>query len=289
MRRIWPVAAVLVVSTGCHGLLKERAGYDPCPPAYQHQHPAPCPPTRAEDDGGCEKETVVHTPRQKVVVETPGPTTACAPGGAAPGCQPHAGAPFMGGAGMMVPQMAGGAGMVGGTVRDRTGLGFALDTIRIPIPFIRPIAVQRPAEVTFQMPVAQGGFVAQSGFVAPAGMAVPMQMPMGGGGFVGAPGGMVMVPQQTVGYGQVTVQGQMTAQQAAFLQQQQAGMGQLTPQQLAQIQAILAGQQPPPGGSGGFTGGQAQDRLKLAEQQLKELEQLCEKLKEMKAQQGTNK
>jgi hypothetical protein len=173
---------------------------------------------------------------------------------------------------MMVP--------VNAQVRERTCLGFALDTIRIPIPFLRPIAVQRPSDVTFQMPATQvatgGGFVAPAaGMAMPVAFAPGMVAPAMGGGFVAPQGGMMMVPQQTVGYGQVTVQGQMPVQQAALLQQ--TGQGAFTVQQLAQIQAALAAPQPPAAGfsPGGET---AQERLKAAEQQLKELQQLCEKL-----------
>jgi hypothetical protein len=89
---------------------------------------------------------------------------------------------------------------VNAQVRDKVGLGFAIDYIRIPIPCLKPIAVPRPAEVTFQMNTQQQ----QIGF-APVGMSAgyaPVGMPMNAG-FAG--GGVGMVPQATINYGQVTV------------------------------------------------------------------------------------
>lgn len=211
----------------------------------------------------------------------------CPPGPAAPPAgfvaqqTTHTG--FVNGTPVMVPN-AGFGVPVTAQVRERTRLGFVLDTIRIPIPFLRPIPVQQPAEATFQMPAAPpvsagystamvmappAGFVmpsagypiAPAGFqmVPNAGMVVPnagMMVPNAGyaappAAMVAPTAGYTMVPQQAVGYQQVTVHGQVPAHLAAQWQPSGTGAG------------------CPP------------DRLKLTEQQLAELKDLCERLKGM--------
>jgi hypothetical protein len=111
----------------------------------------------------------------------------------------------------MMPIGAGGMSFVGANVRDRTGLGFTIDYIRIPIPCIKPIAVHRPAEVTFQMQQQQQQQVGlpMVGYTAPP-------MVAGYGQQVG------LVPQAQIGYQQVQVPvGQVPVGQLQQQQQQQ--------------------------------------------------------------------
>src|SRR5579871_5085131 len=115
MSRLWLLGAALVGATGCQGSFLRPPVADALPRTC-----APASP-RAEGDG-C--ETVVQAPRQKVVVETPPPAPACQPGQS---CQPAAAptgtAGFVGGQ-MMAPS---GMAMTTAQVRERTGIGFALD------------------------------------------------------------------------------------------------------------------------------------------------------------------
>jgi hypothetical protein len=120
----------------------------------------------------------------------------------------------------MTPMMAYGQGYAApsapvlGQVRERTGFGLAFDTFRIPIPFLKLIAVQRPASVTFQMPIAQAPPV---GYAAPMAMPMaPMMTPMAMPAY--QPPQMAMIPQATIGYQQVTTQAQVPFQQAAQFQ-----------------------------------------------------------------------
>jgi hypothetical protein len=115
----------------------------------------------------------------------------------------------------MMPVMGFGAAPafqpVNAQVRERTGLGFTIDYIRIPIPVIKPIAVQRPAEVTFHMQHQQQqggvGFApVAAGFAPMAGGFGAVPMPFGAG--IGG-ASMGLVPQASIGYGQVTYQSQV--------------------------------------------------------------------------------
>jgi len=231
---------------------------------------------------------VQQGPAPKVVVETQSATVQQP--AAAQGVMPAGGQAF--GMGGMPTMMAGGMPMTG-EVKERTRLGFAFDTIKIPIPVIRPIAIPQPAEVTFrtQLQPQSTGF----GFAA-APMAMPMAtMPVGM-----SMGTMGMVPQPAIGYGQVTVQGQLPGGQAALSQaafaQGAGGSVQLTPQQLAVLQAMVAQQQG--GGAGaaaaaqGAGGGDAaalQERLRATEAELKKLEAICAEVAKLRQQGGGEK
>jgi len=176
-------------------------------------------------------------------------------------------------------------------VRERTGFGFMFDTIRIPMPIIRPVAIPRPAEMTTTMPVA------------PMAAMPMMMMPMGGMGGMAGGGG---------GGGSLSLSGSMDlrmllsllANQGLSPQQlnmflQLAMSGQLSPQVIAALQAALAGTAtggtgtpaatgtPPTGtsgpgaalpvpapSSGAPTTAALQEQLRLAEQKLKLLEEL---------------
>jgi hypothetical protein len=137
-------------------------------------------------------------------------------------------------------------------VRQRNRMGLMFDTIRIPIPIMRPVMVPQPAEVTTTMPVAP----------APTMLPVPMMsmpvMPVGGmamGGMPMAAPSMTMVPQPTIGMAQMNVQGQMSLQGLLMML---AASGQLPPQ----LQSLLA--QLASGGS--VTPAQASSLLQLAAQ-----------------------
>lgn len=186
---------------------------------------------RTED---CSEEVEVRAPRQKVVVEMPSPAVAYhAPASAPAPCAPApysasmpAGQPMPG---VMPNQMpAAGQPMMASMttqVRERTGLGFMFDTVRIPMPIIRPIAVPRPAEMTTTMPVAAAPTMMMPVTPAMMPMAAPMAMPMGMAGMGG------MMPQASAGMGAtMSVQGSMTAQQLAMMM---AATGQMSPQQMA--------------------------------------------------------
>jgi hypothetical protein len=62
------------------------------------------------------------------------------------------------------------------SVRERVGIGFTFDTINIPIPCIKLIAVPRPTEVTYQLPPQPVAPVAYAPPVMP--MAMPVAQPM---------------------------------------------------------------------------------------------------------------
>lgn len=97
-------------------------------------------------------------------------------------------------------------------VKDRTGLGFVWDVIHIPIPWLKPIAVPRPSEVTLQMQQQQQPQTQMVGF-SPMAMGTPM-MPMAAGmAPMGVAPQMQMVPQASIGYGQVTYASQVPVSQ----------------------------------------------------------------------------
>jgi hypothetical protein len=116
-------------------------------------------------DHECQDSIVVRAPQQKVIVEQPAPAAAapaapvaappCAP--AAPQVMAAANYPQVGAPMPCAAPMAYGAPMnygapLGATVRERTGIGFVIDHINIPIPFPRLIAIPKPSEVTYQLP-----------------------------------------------------------------------------------------------------------------------------------------
>lgn len=154
------------------------------------------------------------------------------------------GAPMMPVGMPMMPIGAGGMSFVGANVRERTGLGFTIDYIRIPIPCIKPIAVQRPAEVTFQMQQQQQQMVG-----LPMGYAT--QPVVAGFGQQ-----MGLVPQAQIGYQQV-----------------QVPVGQVPIGQIQQQQQ----QQPPPIGAAPKTS------QELLEECMKKLEESQRKLKELES------
>jgi hypothetical protein len=235
MNRLLLLAAALAVgSAGCVGHSR-RPVYKDCPPdpcapaAGKAKCTAPCPQSQCETP----ERIVVQAPKTTFVVEQPCPPPAGAPTPPAGAPTPPAGAPAPAGAPPMMPMgapmmqmgapmmpmgmpmgmpMMGAAGpsLVNANVRERNGIGFTLDWIRIPFPCIKPILVNRPSEVTFHMQAQQQQqqSFAPVGFTPmpmTAGYAMPMgqmQMPMMGAGF--APPQVGMVAQPTVQYGQVT-------------------------------------------------------------------------------------
>jgi hypothetical protein len=232
---------------------------------------------------------VFHAPRQKVIVETPAPAPeaaasaqaapAPAPAPAVPGAAmgaPMMGFPMMGGPGF--GQALGATGPITTQIRERTGFGFVFDTVKIPIPILRPIAVPRPAEVTMQFPTGpQGSGAGGFGFGAslPVG-GVPMGLPLaasmgmaGGMGFaapMGVPGGMGFA-----------------APAPAFAMGQMPAQGQLTPAQAALVQA-LAAQLASGAGANASSAASAQSAgaSTTTDQQLEQLLQKCEELKRLK-------
>lgn len=243
--------------------------------------------------GGCQGEVCgpkaqssevieVKAPQQKIVVDVPPPAACQAPAQPAP--QP-----------VMQPQQQPMMAQATTQVKERFGMGFMFDTIRIPMPIIRPVAIPRPAEMTTTMPVA------------PAAMMPMMMMP---GAMM--PGAMMpgMMPQANMG-GQMSIQGSMSAQalaalmgggqgqlnpQQMSLMMQLMGQGQLTPAQIsAIIQAIQSNRSNPPPpppdetsstapssgviptiamGTPSSSNAALQARLREAEQKLQQLEQL---------------
>jgi hypothetical protein len=167
------------------------------------------------DDG--DEGIVMTAPQQRVVMEASAPAGLAGPAAPAAAALPQmAGYPQqMVAAGMPFP-----AGQ-NVAVRERTGLGFVLDTIKIPIPCLKPIAVPRPSEVTFQVPPVQG-FAPAMPAAYPMGM--PMGYPMGysmGMPMAGAmaPQMMAANPQFSPGLHQAAAQCQFTPQQLAALAQ----------------------------------------------------------------------
>jgi hypothetical protein len=177
-------------------------------------------------------EVEVRAPRQKIIVDVPPPAAPCPPPAppCPPPCQPYQGMvpPMVGPINFNQPVMA----PVSTEVRERSAFGLMFDTFKLPIPYLRPVAMPRPSEMTMTMPVA------------PAGM-LPMQPAM-----VPMPG----MGQQQLASGSMTLQGSMTAAQLNALLQA-AGLGgqsglamqlatqlNLSPAQMAQLQALLAAQ-----------------------------------------------
>jgi hypothetical protein len=93
-------------------------------------------------------------------------------------------------------------------IRERMAFGMMFDTIRIPMPILRPVMMPRPAEMTMTMPVASSAMV-------------PM-MPVG-------------LPGQGAG-GSMSISGSMNAQLLASLLAQ----GGLNQQQMSVVMQLLA-------------------------------------------------
>src|SRR5262245_58026209 len=157
------VLAIILTAgaTGCHGLPGRKAPTPCVTVERQDGCDGPAPQARVETKP-C-GDLVVHVPPPKVTLEAP-PCPPPAQPQAAPPTQPQPTAQALAGVPMMTqgvmpgffPQAMGGGiplgmpgGMANAEVRERTGLGFVLDTARIPIPILRPVAVPRPARVTF--------------------------------------------------------------------------------------------------------------------------------------------
>ncbi len=214
---------------GCQHALNQvctdsRGAADTCP-AESPGRPQRCTAPQVEVQAPGEIE--VRAPRQKVVVDVP--PAACqapAPAPCAPApCAPAMQVPNMP---MMTPMAGYGQPMmapVTAQVQERTGFGLMFDTMRIPMPILRPVAIPRPAEMTMTMPMATAPMVPMMPMMMP-GMAMP---------------GMGMGAQAPTGMAQMNVQGSMTAQAAAMML---AASGQLTPQQMAML-ALLSGTSTP--------------------------------------------
>jgi hypothetical protein len=137
---------------------------------------------------------VVKAPPQKIVIETPASPPAApqaAPQAVPPAAQPQAAAP-QAVPPMAYPQqampmsfgmpMASPLGMAAVTAvsAPRTRLAFTFDTIRIPIPCIKAIAVPGDQEVTVRIPSSQAMpmMAPQMAFPAMPMQAMPISMPM---------------------------------------------------------------------------------------------------------------
>src|SRR5262245_10165371 len=176
--------ASLVLLAGCHGGLKHRMMEcvpftDECPeeeverPVRRHARPV------AKAEAQDPEEVVVRAPRQKIVVEMPPAAITCQPPAQGANCQPHApnvnfptaapgpscqppgpAAPCQQAPPppcqppAQMPPMAQTMPTATAEVKQKTRLGFMFDTIRIPLPIIRPVAVPQPAEMTMTMPMA---------------------------------------------------------------------------------------------------------------------------------------
>jgi hypothetical protein len=170
-------------------------------------------------------------------------------------------------------------------VRDRTAVGFMFDTVQIPMPIIRMVAVPRPPEMTMTMPMT---------------MATPMtQMPMMG--MPAAPMGMggMGAGMQPMGNMNMNLQGSMNAQAAAAMV---GAINNLPPERMRAVMEAMSGNppspQPPnqqrapnPGGAWQSRPGDAvaaaptgvsatalEEQLRQAEQKLRELEELRARL-----------
>jgi hypothetical protein len=221
MRHLWFAATLVVGLVGCKGgLCRHAVECDPCPAAE-------APRTTARVETQAAEEVEVRAPRQKVYVDVPACEAKCKP--APPPCPPA----FPGMMPGTVPMMNYGQPMmapVTAQVEQPTRMGFMFDTIRIPMPIIRPIAVPRAPTMTMTMPMAS------------AMMPMMPMMPMAGAGMMGmmpmAGAGMMPAAQQPMGVAQLQMQGQLNAQAAALMLM--AANGQLTPQFLTLLSQFAA-------------------------------------------------
>jgi hypothetical protein len=218
---------------GCqHGLNQvcsdSRGGAEACP-ADGAPHPPPCPP---KVEVQAPNEIEVRAPRQKIVVEVP-PAAAPCPPPAAP-CQPPVQPPTYP---PMMPTPGYGQPVMGtAQMQERTGFGLMFDTMRIPLPILRPVAIPRPAEMKMTMPMA----------AAPMMPMMPM-MPMPGAMM---PGMAMGTPPTPMGIMQLNAQGSMSAAAMAAAMNpyimQLAAQLQVSPEALvALLRAALAGSTAP--------------------------------------------
>ncbi|MFO0797096.1 MAG: hypothetical protein U0804_06430 [Gemmataceae bacterium] len=169
-----------------------KSAADPCP--------APCPPKAACTDAGCAPSVVevrdtppvhVKVPPRDVIVELP-------PQSAPPAAMTAPPAAMVAAPGAMT------GGLVPATVNhvpaNRARLGFAFDTIRIPFPILRPIAVPTQPEVTMAVAPAQLVQAAPTQFVQPAAAvaAPPAQLVQPPAQLVQPPPQLVQPPPQLV-------------------------------------------------------------------------------------------
>jgi hypothetical protein len=202
--------AVLIGPVGCTGPLCWNGMQTRGPHCRPADVCASAPPSTVEVQG-CNETVVVKAPPQKVVVETP--PQAAVPQAAPQMMYPQAQAmmPMTMGAPFGAP-----GGMVTATTTPRTRLAFTLDTIRIPIPWIRAVAVPGPQEVTMQIPASQ----------------MPMPQPMA------FPGPPIFPGQAVAAMPGPFIQGQAVgAFPGAFVQGQAIGA---VPAQFVQGQAVAS-------------------------------------------------
>src|SRR5262245_324991 len=244
MRHVLLTATLLAGSVGCQSGVGLRC--DPCGQAASC--PAPCA------GGHPPEEVEVRVPRQKVVVEVPPPAASCQPAAPCQAPAQPAPAPAMPTMGypqqMMAPATA--------QVQERTRLGFMFDTIRLPIPIIRPIAVPRPPEMTMTVPLAPAApammpmapAMTMAAPMVPMAAAAPAMMPMAAPAMtMAAPAmtmaapAMAMVPQPQMGFGSMSIQGTMSVQQLLMMLAAQGGVN---PAQLNMLLQLAASGQLPP-------------------------------------------
>lgn len=205
MRKFLVAVTIAASVVGCNGSALLSGG----------KGAASCPKPQGE-------EIEVHAPKQKVVVEVPRPAAPQAQAEAAPPVAPPA------------PQPPPITAQATTRIRERTAFGLMFDTIRIPMPILRPVAMARPAEMTMTLPVASSAMVPM----------MPVGLPgQGAGGSLSINGSM---------NGQLLAsllgQGGVSQEQLSLVMQLMAS-GQLTQQQLtAIIQALSTGR-----GAGGGT------------------------------------
>jgi hypothetical protein len=294
MRHVLFASILLALSAGCQSLgigkwHPSACAPEPCPAAETGL--AACPPRCRTPRVEVEQpeEVVVRAPRQKIVVEAPCPAPCPPPQQAPPAPQqappapqqaplqqapppqqqappapqqaaftPMAAPQMMAG---MMPMMAFSPGFaapstpVNAQVRERTGLGLTFDVFHLPIPYPKLITVQKPPEVSFQMPMPQPQPQAPA---VPFAMAIPMANMM-------SAANMMMMPQASINYAQVTTQAQVPFQQSALVQ------GSASAQGGGQGAAPPAAAPPTP------------EQIKQTEQKLKELQDMCEKLRQLSA------
>jgi hypothetical protein len=275
-----PALALVALIAGCQGGIHRR--YVDCSCQQDACCSEACPSGERQTvtcPGKAGPDIEVHVPRQKVVVEMPpqpapatvqAPAAPCAPPAApvqqaAPAMAPNM-MPMGYGQGMMMPNMTAQA-------PQRARLGFMMDTIRIPIPFIRPIAVPQAPEMTMTMPMAAPAMMPMMAAqpvmpMATAMMpaaAAPAAMPMAATPtlMLALPaGGAAAAPQQSSM--QMNISGSMSADVLALLMRLGAGnpnqlnmlfnaiaQNQITPQQAV---AILQASQAQPAPTVGATG-----------------------------------
>jgi hypothetical protein len=219
---------------------------------------AVCVLSGCQSVGPTEDPTVVHAQQQRIIVEGQAaaqgvtalpPTPLAAPG---------------------IPLAA----PMNVSVRDRTGFGLVLDCIKIPIPFLRPVAVPRPAEVTYQVPTPGAGFGLSAGIGFGA-----QGIPLGAGVPLG--GGVPLAAGMPFGAGYPMAAGMpMAAGYAGY----PPGPQGLTPQQQALLVQALAAQAA--NGNGKDPSNSSQGTEESVEEKLRKCEEALKKLEEAKKKNG---